>query len=63
MQARGGAGRAHDGSTRTMIGGPIEHQLQWVLDHPGVLGLLRGVVCLGFGRMFCRSEHHRSSTS
>ena len=38
MQARGGAGRAHDGSTRTMIGGPIEHQLQWVLDHPGVLG-------------------------
>jgi hypothetical protein len=46
-----------------MIGGPIEHQLQWVLDHPGVLGLLRGVVCLGFGRMFCRSEHHRSSTS
>ena len=23
-----GAGRAHDGSVRTMIGGPIEHQMQ-----------------------------------
>ena len=38
------AGLAHDGSARTMIGGPIEHRMPWILDHPGILGALRGVI-------------------
>jgi hypothetical protein len=44
-----GVGRLHDGSARTMIGGPIEHRMPWLLDHPRILGLLRGVI----GEDFC----------
>ena len=44
IQNRGG-GSDHDGSRRTMFGGPIEHTTQMcaVLDHPGILGLIGGV--------------------
>ncbi|MBT4099106.1 MAG: hypothetical protein HOM68_06755 [Gemmatimonadetes bacterium] len=40
-----GAGEEHDGSRRTMFGGPIEHapQMCALMDHPGVLGLIGGV--------------------
>ena len=27
-----GAGAIHDGTERTMIGGPIEHRMSWILD-------------------------------
>jgi ectoine hydroxylase-related dioxygenase (phytanoyl-CoA dioxygenase family) len=42
--AKDGVGKLHDGSTRTMIGGPIEHRMSWILDHPKILALLRGVI-------------------
>ena len=45
IQHRGG-GQDHDGSKRTMFGGPIEHtsELCALMDHPGVLGLIGGVI-------------------
>lgn len=43
-----GVGQRHDGSARTMIGGPIEHRMAWILDHPKVLGLLQGVIGVDF---------------
>ena len=40
-----GGGTDHDGSKRTMFGGPIEHSpdLCALMDHPGILGLIGGV--------------------
>ena len=49
-----GAGVAHDGSARTMIGGPIEHHMSWLLDHPKMLGLLRGVIGKDFN--YCSGD-------
>lgn len=45
IQNRGG-GQNHDGSKRTMFGGPIEHTpaMCAILDHPGILGLIGGVI-------------------
>ncbi|HMZ23078.1 MAG TPA: hypothetical protein PLD20_34455, partial [Blastocatellia bacterium] len=45
IQNRGG-GQNHDGSKRTMFGGPIEHtpEMCAILDHPGILGLIGGVI-------------------
>ena len=39
-----GGGSDHDGSSRTMFGGPIEHtpEMCALLDHPGILGLIGG---------------------
>lgn len=41
-----GGGKEHDGSSRTMFAGPIEHttEMSAILDHPGILGLLGGVI-------------------
>lgn len=41
-----GRGKDHDGSRRTMFGGPIEHHAEMcaILDHPSILGLLGGVM-------------------
>ena len=41
-----GGGDAHDGSKRTMIAAPIEHtpELCALMDHPGILGLIGGVI-------------------
>ena len=41
-----GGGTDHDGSTRTMLLGPIEHSpvMCALLDHPGVAGLISGVL-------------------
>ena len=44
QKCRGGGN--HDGSSRTMIGGPIEHhpEMGAILDHPSILGLIGGVL-------------------
>eukprot|EP01052_Picozoa_sp_SAG31_P007646 SAG31_NODE_367_length_16811_cov_20.811584_17_plen_186_part_00 len=53
-----GAGEKHDGSKRTMIGGPIEHKMHWILDHPRISGLLGGLIgkdwnyCSGDGNYY-----------
>lgn len=55
-----GEGKNHDGSTRTMILGPIEHHPEMcrLLDHPAILGLIGGVLgedfnyCSGDGNYF-----------
>ena len=41
-----GGGQGHDGSKRTMFAGPIEHapDLCALMDHPGILGLIGGVI-------------------
>ena len=41
-----GGGDGHDGSKRTMFAAPIEHtpELCALMDHPGVVGLIAGVV-------------------
>ena len=41
-----GAGGEHDGSKRTMFGGPIEHtpEICALMDHAGILGLIGGVI-------------------
>ena len=41
-----GAGKNHDGTSRTMFGGPIEHTTEMcaILDHPSILGLIGGVL-------------------
>jgi len=41
-----GAGADHDGTQRTMFGGPIEHapEMCALMDHPGILGLIGGVI-------------------
>jgi hypothetical protein len=41
-----GGGHTHDGSKRTMLAGPIEHapDLCALMDHPGILGLIGGVI-------------------
>ena len=49
-----GAGEAHTGERRTMIGGPIEHRMMWLLDHPKILGLLRGL--LGTDFCYCSGD-------
>ena len=59
IQNRGG-GLNHDGSKRTMFGGPIEHtpEMCAILDHPGILGLISGVIgedfnyCSGDGNYY-----------
>lgn len=55
-----GAGRLHDGSKRTMFGGPIEHtpKMCTLLDHPKILGLIGSVIgedfnyCSGDGNYY-----------
>ncbi|NKB70661.1 MAG: hypothetical protein GKR89_26625 [Candidatus Latescibacteria bacterium] len=55
-----GGGKEHDGSKRTMFGGPIEHRADMcaLLDHPGVNGLIAGVTgeefsyCSGDGNYY-----------
>ncbi len=55
-----GGGADHDGSRRTMFGGPIEHipEMCALLDHPGILGLIGGVIgddfnyCSGDGNYY-----------
>ena len=41
-----GGGKHHDGTSRTMFGGPIEHKPEMcaILDHPSILGLIGGVL-------------------
>jgi len=41
-----GNGKNHDGTSRTMFGGPIEHtpEMCAILDHPSILGLIGGVL-------------------
>ncbi|MDA0840536.1 MAG: phytanoyl-CoA dioxygenase family protein [Planctomycetota bacterium] len=59
IQNKGG-GTEHDGSKRTMFGGPIEHtpEMCAILDHPGILGLIGGVIgedfnyCSGDGNYY-----------
>ena len=59
IQNRGGGGD-HDGTRRTMFGGPIEHTpaMCTLLDHPGILGLIGGVTgedfnyCSGDGNYY-----------
>ncbi|MBX3012237.1 MAG: phytanoyl-CoA dioxygenase family protein [Caldilineaceae bacterium] len=59
IQQRGG-GNIHDGSKRTMFGGPIEHtpEMCAILDHPSILGLISGVIgedfnyCSGDGNYY-----------
>jgi hypothetical protein len=43
-----GGGTEHDGSKRTMFGGPIEHtpEMCSILDHPSILGLIGGVIAV-----------------
>jgi hypothetical protein len=59
----GGAGAAHDGSVRTMIGGPIEHRMSWVLDHPKMLGLLGGVIGTDFNYCSGDGNYYTGNTS
>lgn len=55
-----GGGKVHDGSKRTMFGGPIEHtpEMCAILDHPDILGLIGGVIgedfnyCSGDGNYY-----------
>ena len=55
-----GGGKEHNGSSRTMFGGPIEHapELCALMDHPGILGLIGGVTgedfnyCSGDGNYY-----------
>lgn len=55
-----GQGQMHDGSKRTMFGGPIEHtpEMCAILDHPEILGLISGVIgedfnyCSGDGNYY-----------
>ncbi len=59
IQNRGG-GTNHDGTKRTMFGGPIEHtpEMCAILDHPDILGLIGGVIgedfnyCSGDGNYY-----------
>jgi len=41
-----GSGEKHDGSNRTMFGGPIEHRsdMSAILDHPAIKGLIGGIL-------------------
>ena len=41
-----GGGKNHDGTSRTMFGGPIDHMPEMcaILDHPSILGLIGGVL-------------------
>ena len=60
-----GGGQDHDGTKRTMFGGPIEHapEMCAILDHPGVLGLIGGVIgddfsyCGGDGNYYVGDTH------
>src|SRR5579859_4655873 len=55
-----GGGKDHNGSARTMFGGPIERteKLCTLLDHPGITGLIGGVIgedfnyCSGDGNYY-----------
>lgn len=55
-----GGGQGHDGSKRTMFGGPIEHtpEMCAILDHPSIQGLIGGVIgedfnyCSGDGNYY-----------
>ena len=51
-----GGGDKHNGSIRTMLGGPIEHtpELCALMDHPGVLGLIGGVTGENFN--YCSGD-------
>ena len=51
-----GGGDIHDGSKRTMLGGPIEHtpELCALLDHSGVVGLIGGVIGADFN--YCSGD-------
>ena len=51
-----GGGSDHDGSSRTMFGGPIEHtpEMCALLDHPGILGLIGGVTGADFN--YCSGD-------
>ncbi|SVD85845.1 uncharacterized protein METZ01_LOCUS438699, partial [marine metagenome] len=51
-----GGGKNHDGSSRTMFGGPIEHHPEMcaILDHPSILGLIGGV--LGEDFNYCSGD-------
>ena len=56
LTIQGISGKQHDGSKRTMIGAPIEHRpkLCALLDNPGVIGLLGGV--LGEDFNYCSGD-------
>ena len=55
-----GGGNGHDGTSHTMMAGAIEHspELCSLLDHPGILGLISGIIgtdfnyCGGDGNLF-----------
>ena len=51
-----GGGSEHDGSRRTMFGGPVEHtrKMCTLLDHPGVRGLIGGEIGEGFN--YCSGD-------
>ena len=52
----GGRGKNHDGSTRTMFLGPIEHHPDMcrLLDHPAILNLIGGI--LGEDFNYCSGD-------
>ena len=51
-----GGGKEHDGTSRTMFGGPIEHSPEMcaLLDHPSIKGLIGGV--LGEDFNYCSGD-------
>ena len=60
-----GSGEEHDGSNRTMFGGPIEHRSDMcaILDHPSIQGLIGGILgtdfnyCGGDGNYYTGDTH------
>ena len=60
-----GGGKNHNGSSRTMFGGPIEHTSEMcaILDHPSILGLIGGLLgedfnyCNGDGNYYTGDTH------
>lgn len=59
-----GGGRNHDGTKRTMFGGPIEHRprLCGLLDDPRVLGLIGGVLGENFNYASGDGNYYTGST-
>jgi len=59
-----GGGKDHDGTARTMFGGPIEHapELCALMDHPGILGLIGGVTGEDFNYCGGDGNYYSGST-
>lgn len=63
IQNRGG-GKNHDGSARTMFGGPIEHtpEMCAILDHPAILGLVGDLIGENFNYCSGDGNYYTGST-